>query len=333
MQASATDRVWRRGDWARLIRLFSMGATVVYVPLGMATAGGTVSVGTLPGVVLVGISFHLFAFPLNDVIDLPIDRTNPRRADGPLVRGLVAPGSMLIVALVQVPLMAVLLAVADAGRGAVLSWLMAVAALGAYDLWGKRLPVPLVADLVQGLGFAALVVMGGYWQDRPGPVTWWVAACVAVYIVQINAVHGGVRDIANDAAHGARTTPVLLGCAVDEGGVPLFSRSMISLVALTEIAQIALLVGIGLSVPRSGEAWWALPAVALAARLFAAGLGRQAFVMRSDRSRMMSFGVWHLFWALTAVVVAPLGGSAPWLTVLVLVVYLAPPGLFARLTS
>ncbi len=333
MQTSATDRVWQRGDWARLVRLFSMGATVVYAPLGMATVGGQVSVGAALGAVLIGISFHLFAFPLNDVIDLPIDRTNPRRADGPLVRGLVAPSSMLRVALAQIPLMAVALVVAGAGRGALLSWLVAVAALGGYDLWGKRLLVPLVADGVQGVGFAALVVMGGYWQGGPTAITWWVAAYMAVYIVQINAVHGGVRDIGNDVAHGARTTPVLLGCAVDEAGVPFLSRSMISLIALTETAQVALLVAIAASVPRGGEAWWALPAAALGARLFAVRLGRRAFVMRSDRSRMMSFGVWHLFWALTAVVLAPLGGSATWLVLLVLAVYLVPPGLFARLTS
>jgi len=333
MQASATARVWNRGDWARLVRLFSMGATVAYSLLGMATAGGHASVGQALAAVLVGISFHLFAFPLNDVIDLPIDRTNPRRADGPLVRGLIAPNTMLGVALAQVPLMAAVLLVADAGSGAFLSWILAVVTLGAYDLWGKRLPVPFVADIIQGAGFAALVVMGGYWRGGPGVVTWWVAAYIVVYIAQINAVHGGVRDIGNDTAHGARTTPVLLGCAVDADGVPLISRSMIAFSFFTEVAQIAALVGIAFTVPRSGEPWWALPGAALAVRMFAVRLGWQAFAMRRNRSRMMSLGVWHLFWALTAVVVAPLGGSPLWLMLLVIGVYLAPPGIFARLTN
>lgn len=333
MQASAPARVWNRGDWARLIRLFSMGATVAYAPLGMATAGGHASVGGALAAVLVGISFHLFAFPLNDVIDLPIDRTNPRRADGPLVRGLIVPNTMLRVALAQIPLMALVLLVAAAGRGASVSWLMAVAALGAYDLWGKRVPVPFVADIVQGGGFAALVVMGAYWSGGPTVVTWWVAAYIVVYIAQINAVHGGVRDIGNDTAHGARTTPVLLGCAVDADGVPLISRSMIVISFFTEVAQIAALIGIVFTVPRRGEAWWALPAAALAVRLFAVRLGWQAFAMRRNRSRMMSFGVWHLFWSLTAVVVAPLGGSPLWLMLLVIGVYLGPPGVFARLTN
>ena len=44
METSA-PLVWHRGDWARLIRLFSMGATVMYAPLGMATAAGEPELG------------------------------------------------------------------------------------------------------------------------------------------------------------------------------------------------------------------------------------------------------------------------------------------------
>lgn len=332
MQPSATTGSWQRGDWARLVRLFSMGATVVYVPLGMATAVGPPSVGAALAAVFVGISFHLFAFPLNDVIDLPIDRTNQRRVDGPLVRGLIAPGTMLRVAVLQIPLMGVLLLVAGAGRGAVVAWLIAVAALGAYDLWGKRIPVPAVADIDQGIGFAALVVMGALWQGSATASTWWVAVYIVLYIVQINAVHGGVRDIGNDTIHGAMTTPVLLGCRVDEAGVPIISRLMVVFTVVTEAAQIAALAGVALSVPRTAAAWWVVPAAALTVRVLASWLGWRAFESRRDRTRMMSFGVWHLFWALTAVIVAPLGGVALWLAALVLVVYLVPPGVFARLT-
>lgn len=332
MSVSATSRIWARGDWARLIRLFSMGATVAYAPLGMATAGEPATAGAAVAIVVVGVLFHLFAFPLNDVIDLPIDRTNQRRADGPLVRGLVAPRTMLGVALLQIPLMAVVLLVADTGWGVFVSWLVAVGALGAYDLWGKRLSVPFVADIDQGVGFAALVVMGAYWQGPPTSVTWWVAAYVVLYITQINAVHGGLRDIGNDVVHGARTTPVLLGCGVDERGVPLISRSLAAFTIGTELAQIGLLVGILLAVPRTGAGWWVLPAAAIAARLWASWLGWRAFDARADQARMMSLGVWHLFWSLTAVVVAPLGDAALWLGALVVVVYLTPPGVFARLT-
>jgi len=331
MPVSATSRIWARGDWARLIRLFSMGATVAYGPLGMATTGAPAASGAA-AIVVIGVLFHLFAFPLNDVLDLALDRTNQRRADGPLVRGLVAPRTMLGVALLQIPLMFVVLLAADTGSGALVSWAVAVAALGAYDLGGKRLSVPFLADIDQGVGFAALVVMGAYWQGTPTSVTWWVAAYVVVYITQINGVHGGLRDIGTDAAHGVRTTPVLLGCGVDDQGVPLISGSMAVFIVVTELAQIGLLVGIFLAMPRTAAAWWAAPAAAIAARLWASRSGWRAFNSRTDRAPMMSFGVWHLFWALTAAVVAPLGGTAVWLAALVIVVYLAPPGVFARLT-
>ena len=44
------------------------------------------STGTLALVVAVGLAFHVFAYVLNDVVDLPIDRTEPRRATSPSSR-------------------------------------------------------------------------------------------------------------------------------------------------------------------------------------------------------------------------------------------------------
>lgn len=331
METSA-PQVWQRGDWARLIRLFSMGATVAYAPLGMVTARGEPELGAAVAAVVAGIAFHLFAFPLNDVIDLPIDRTNARRADGPLVRRLVRPGTMLTLALAQLPIMGAVLWLGGAGGAAFAWWSMAVVALGGYDLVSKRLIVPFAADALQGVGFAALVVAGGHWVGSPGAVTWLVAAYVVIYIAQINAVHGGLRDMANDVAHGARTTPVLLGCSVDAAGVPVVSPAMAVFAIMTELAQVALVVGVLLAVSPEPALWWVAPTAALVMRLVAVRIGWGAYTARADRSRMMARGVWHLFWSLLAIVVAPWGAAPWWLAALVLAVFLGPPGWFARLT-
>lgn len=324
------DQTWNRGDWARLIRLFSMGATAVYALLGMATASSRPGPGAALAAVVCGVAFHLFAFPLNDVIDLPIDRTNPRRADSPLVRGLAAPRLMLVVALVQLPLMVVLLGLAGVGVGGFGAWTVAALALGAYDLWGKRLTVPVLADLIQGVGFAALILLGAYWSGTPTALTWLVAGYVVVYIVQINAIHGGVRDLVNDAAHGATTTPILLGCRVDAAGVPILSRSMAAVAVAAEAAMVALLVAMiaatGAAIPRL------IVLIAVAIRLFAAWLGSSAYAARHDHSTMMARGVWHLFWSLSAVVVAAVAAAPWWLILLVAAVYLAPPGIFDRVS-
>jgi hypothetical protein len=154
-----------------------------------------------------------------------------------------------------------------------------------------------------------------------------------VYITQINAVHGGMRDIGNDAASGAMTTPVLLGCGVDNDGVPLVSRPMIVFAAATEIAQVGVLVGIASTVPKETSTWWLVPAIALGVRIAATGLGWRAFQRREDFALMMSLGGWHLFWALTAAVAAALTGAPWWLAGLILTVFFVPAGVFARLTT
>ncbi|MCP4306658.1 MAG: UbiA family prenyltransferase [bacterium] len=332
MRGDTTDPSWNRGDWARLIRLFSMGATVVYAPLGLATAPVAPTFGALLVLVCIGISFHLFAFPLNDVIDLPLDSTNPRRTDNPQVRGLVSTQTMLGVSLIQVPTMALLLFLGDANGPAASAWLVAVAGLAIYDVWGKRIPIPFVADFEQGVGFAGLVLLGAYWWSRPTLLTWLVAAYVVVYIVQINAVHGGMRDLANDIAHGVTTTPVLLGCGVDDSGIPRVTPALVGLALVTEIAMVGLLIGVALAVPQSGSVWWLLPSLAIGLRLFASWLGWQAYRSRTEPSRMTSLGVWHLLWSLTSVVVAGLGGAGWWVATFVAVVYVTPPLWFAWLT-
>ena len=107
--------------------------------------------------VVVALGFHLFAYLVNDVVDLPIDRHEPRRAMSPLVRGAVSRGVTLAVALAG---MAVSLVVAvgwgaGGGRGAGVL-VAAFALMAVYDLWGKRSSVPWLLDLAQGLGWAAL---------------------------------------------------------------------------------------------------------------------------------------------------------------------------------
>lgn len=331
MQTDTADNVWRRGDRARLVRVFSMGATIVYGLLGLGLSTVTAGPREIVLVAVLGVSFHLFAFPLNDVVDLPIDSTNPRRADGPLVRGLVQPGVMLGLAVAQVPVMAIILLAGQASGTAFAAWAVAVGGLGAYDVWGKRMRIPVVPDLVQGVGFAALFMMGAHWVAPAQSTAWIVAASVVVYIVQINAVHGGLRDLGNDVAHGARTTPILLGCGVDEGGTPTLSSPMVGLAVVTELAMIGLLVAFAVG---SSGIWQAATAIAaLLIKLSASWIGVRAYMAMADQRRMMALGVWNLFWSLCAVVVAPLGGFAVGLALVTLVAFLAPPGYFARVTS
>ena len=84
--------------------------------------------------------------------------------------------------------------------------------MAVYNVWGKHCSVPPLTDFVQGLAwgclalYAALAVGG-----EPNILTWVVTAYAAGFLLLINGIHGGLRDLDNDIASGAHTTAMFLG--------------------------------------------------------------------------------------------------------------------------
>lgn len=203
------------GLLASFVRLSALGGTLPLPLVGAATSAAKPGPMTAIVVLTMGLGFHVFAYVLNDVVDLPIDRSDPRRRHGPLVRGLVTTTTALAVAgaAFAMGLLATL--------GAPLAALAFVAAglgLGAYDLFGKRTRHPWLSDVVQGAGWAALVIAGAAVAGPPTALTFTVAAYVAAFIVQANGVHGAIRDLAVDSALDVPTTARLLGAGIGVDG-------------------------------------------------------------------------------------------------------------------
>ena len=94
--------------------------------------------------------------------------------------------------------------------------------MAAYNLWGKRCPVPPLTDLVQGIAWGSLAIYAAYVLGAaPVPMTWMVAAYAVGYTLFMNGVHGGLRDLVNDVGRGARTTAIFLGARpAPDGGDP-----------------------------------------------------------------------------------------------------------------
>jgi hypothetical protein len=90
-----------------------------------------------------------------------------------------------------------------------------------YNLYGKRCPCPPLTDFAQGLGWASLAVYAALVLD-PGRRShdWLVVGAVALFgvgfILLISGIHGGLRDLVNDRAHGRPTTARFLGSGTDE---------------------------------------------------------------------------------------------------------------------
>jgi 4-hydroxybenzoate polyprenyltransferase len=233
--------LWERFlDIDHFVRLHFVGFAAVMCLLGATSAGATLSPGELTSVLAVAVCFHIYAYVLNDVVDLPVDRTHPARQKDLLVRGAVGPGAALAFALVQIPLSAgiVWLSGGDAlacgalGAGYLL--------MGIYDLWGKKFPLPPLTDLAQGLGWGCLAYVGaGLVGGSPSTLTHLLFAYGAAHIFLINGIHGGIRDLANDLRQQRVTTAAFLGARPEpDGGV----RSTGRVLAFSMVLQSGLAV-------------------------------------------------------------------------------------------
>lgn len=305
------------------IRFPSLGASVIMALFG-AVSVAAVSGLQITGIVLGAVAFHNFAYILNDLVDLPIDRTEPRRKQFPLVRGLVAPRSAFLFALLQVPLVfAVTYWLGGNGR----AYAVLAAGLGCmtlYDVWGKRLFLPPLTDAAQGIGWGCLALWAAaLMPGEPTRLTVLLFVYIALFITLINGLHGSLRDLANDYRHGVRSTAVFLGVSPQINEIPLgLKRYAFVLQAALIVVSFTAFWGntLGYSVGEYGVTGTAVTLLNLAAwRLL-----RRALNLFADRPQMLAVGTLHLL-ALFGVLVALFAFRLPgWLQLIVLPLFLTP---------
>jgi 4-hydroxybenzoate polyprenyltransferase len=226
-------------DVYRFTRFSAFGATAVLPLLGAGLAGRRLAPAQIAHLLGVAAAFHVFAYVDNDLVDLDLDRGQPLRAAYPLVRGAVGPrtaraislGALAAAFLFDQRLRSQVAGGRTQGAGitphaprstphAMISphtaLVLACALMALYNRYGKRCPLPPLTDAVQGLGWAALIAYGA--DGRVNRPVAWLMLHELLLILLVNGVHGPLRDLANDAANGARTTARWLGARVDASG-------------------------------------------------------------------------------------------------------------------
>ena len=212
--------------WQRLDSFFHVPALflTLMMPL-LGTAGLTAKLTSLQLLALlcVGINIHIFAYVLNDFIDLPVDRTQPARSNDPLVLRIIRPWQALFISLIQLPIALALTLLLEGNIFAILVLGLSFTFVCIYDIWGKRCFFPPLTDLAQGLSWASLALFGAIVLrvGPPMPITWVVCAFILVFFVMSNGVHGSLKDLGNDLKHHRRTTAIFLGARPGEHGVIL----------------------------------------------------------------------------------------------------------------
>lgn len=229
-------------DAYHFVRFSALGASATLPLLGAGSVTARLAPRRIIGLLSVATAFHTFAYLHNDVCDLELDRTQPRRRHYPLVRGAVQPEVALGLALACVPLsfgLHVTLAAPERNDAAG-CLAAAFVAMAAYNHWGKACPFPPLTDLVQALGWAALLRYGALATGRkPTALTRMLTAYEVLLILMVNGVHGALRDLANDAKHGARTTALFLGAYAADGRLHV-SRPLLAYALMLQAGLLAL---------------------------------------------------------------------------------------------
>ncbi len=323
--AAPVDHPW----WHvyRFIRVSAFGATALLPLLGAASHGAPVRSEQIAGLLGIALSFHIFAYVLNDVIDLPIDRLEPQRQTFPLVRGLLTARQALAIALAQVPVAVVLAGMLGLHAPGIAALGAAFALMSVYNVWGKRCRWPFLTDLAQGLGWAALLLVGAYLPGHtPAALTWALVAFEVVFILLINGAHGSLRDLANDLRCGARTMAIWLGARPGDSQRAVILPVQMSAYALLlhSAALLVLLAAVALGWVHYGPPLRLAVGVGLLGALVWGGWLLWRTGTARDQAALISGGTAHIGLLLAALMLVVAPQTSPALLASMLGVYVLP---------
>ena len=154
--------------------------------------------------------------------------------------GRIRPGVALAFSLLQIPAAILVTLLLGGGAAAIGVLLAGFAFMAIYDLWGKKCFAPPLTDLAQGLGWGSLAPWGALALGfEPVALTWVVGGYGAGFILLINGVHGGLRDLANDLERGARTTASFFGSRPTSRGATM-TPSLAAFAVAVQLGLVAL---------------------------------------------------------------------------------------------
>ena len=200
-------------NWTTLstfLRFEYLSVAVIFPLIGSATATTPLTGFRLLGIIGGAFAFHIYVSLLNDIIDLPLDRTNPARATYPLVSGRISLSTALLITLIQIPIAAAIIYWQSGSLAAYLAMGLAFGMMTIYNIWGKRSSLPPAMDVIQGIGFSSLGLYGAALTGGLAPLSWLTFALGILWMVIINLL-GGLRDLHSDLAFGVNTTPIFFG--------------------------------------------------------------------------------------------------------------------------
>ncbi len=198
--------------FVRFLHLPIWGYTAVLPIFGAISVTEAQTRTQLLSLLAVATAFHNYAYVLNDLIDLPIDRTQSLRKHYPLVCGAISEKTAIIFVLLNLVTAYFIASFITRDLVAFACLTMAFVLMSIYNFWGKRFSVPPFTDFIQGMGWGMLILFGATAVSSVVmPMTISIVLFIVVYILLVNGVNGALRDLENDQRHKAKTTPIWFG--------------------------------------------------------------------------------------------------------------------------
>jgi len=162
---------------------------------------------------LIGVFYHIYMYVLNDYMDLEVDKQSKDLQRKPLVSGMIAPKTGLIIAMVAGVITYILTIIYFPYFYPILILTLAVLLGTIYDCFGKKMPGLSDFTMAGSLAFAFL--FGASTILTPfSTVTILVGLLIFIFVVYGNAVEGGLKDVDHDYLGGAKTLATVMGVKV-----------------------------------------------------------------------------------------------------------------------
>lgn len=213
-------------ETASCARLGCVGFTFIWPFVGIASVKVSPSLSLMTALFLISCAYGYYGYMTNDLIDLEGDRSDPSRTSNPLICGSLSIKAATVLALAQLPLMA-MLHISWGFPLLSLIWLaLSVLFLTTYNLYSKSCRNPFLTEVCLATGAIFLTVYGASIAGEPGMVTLLTALCAFFIFLLGNGIYNQLRDVDYELILGRRTLATYLGSRGTVDGKPDIPRTL-----------------------------------------------------------------------------------------------------------
>lgn len=226
-------------EYIVLMRIYFVGFIAIIPVIGALSADPSINGIHLLKLFTVGIFMHVYAYVLNEWVDLEIDKHSQYLKDKPLVSGVIPKHHALIIVFMAV-MISICLTALYFDLLSVILLLITIGFVTLYDLTNKKMKLN---EFFQSLGVLSFCLFGAVSSNNDiyniSFLTWMMGIAFFLRFLSGAIACGvGLKDIKNDIKNKAVTIPILLGVHINDNKIkmPMIYKFFTYLVELSSIS-------------------------------------------------------------------------------------------------